>query len=102
MKNMTKLPYCSKCGKEVQYDVLTEENQINLDSKATVFVTIPLKVARCKECGEEVFVRKISEENDNYILLEKYLIKLRLKDDLKFDFRRKLRYNFYSKLGGTL
>ena len=28
MKNMTKLPYCSKCGKEVQYDVLTEENQI--------------------------------------------------------------------------
>lgn len=69
MKNMTKLPYCSKCGKEVQYDVLTEENQINLDTDATIFVTIPLKVARCKECGEEVFVRKISEENDNYIFI---------------------------------
>lgn len=69
MKNTTKLPYCNKCGKEVQYDVLTEENQINLDSEAIVFVTIPLKVARCKECGEEVFVRKISEENDNYIFI---------------------------------
>lgn len=69
MKNMTRLPYCSKCDKEVQYDVLTEENQINLDREATVFVTIPLKIARCKECGEEVYVRKISEENVNYIII---------------------------------
>ena len=69
MKNMTKLPFCNKCNKEVQYNVSTEENQINLDTDATIFVAIPLKVARCKECGEEVFVRKISEENDNYIFI---------------------------------
>jgi hypothetical protein len=62
------ITFCEECRKETKYDIISQEEEINL--KGTKFTAVQF-AAICKECKHEVYVPSIHDYNLD-IVYEKY------------------------------